>query len=192
MSGLLKITRMSLMVALAACSALWLAGCADDAKKGDKKDDKKATSGSKDDHKDHKDHKDGKDAHEEHAKVPHGGELQEVGNEAGHLEVIVPDADGKVVVYVLDEKLKELPIEVTELKLQFVPKAADAKEGAALPDFEDLTLKAADAKDGKASKFEGTHAKLKGVKAFTGVVDGLKIEGKTHKANIEVPSKHKH
>lgn len=185
MSGLLKLNRTSLIVAIGAYGLLCLAGCGADDK--NKKGTATGTTASTAKPHDH-DHDHGHD---------HGGDfgdLVEVGAEDAHLGVKLDSATGKLTVVVLDASgKKEVPVAMTELKLQFMPKAGEGDKSAPKGEPIDLDLKAVDAKDGKTADFAGTSDKLKGVKAFTGVIANLKIDGKSIDAiPVKYPSGHKH
>lgn len=187
MSGLQKLNRASLIVALSAYGIFSLAGCGDSGKKPDTKptnsSGKATSSGAETGQKGHDDH--------DHHAHSHKGEMIEVGEELAHLLLNLDDKTGKLTATVLDAAGKnEVPVAMTSLKLQF---AVGETEKGKLPEFQDLELKAVEAKEGKAADFEGTSDKLKGVKKFTGVLANLKIGDKSvDSVPIKYPSDHHH
>lgn len=201
MSGLLNVYQKSLIGGFCAFGLLVMLGC--DPAPPTPKDPAKKVAGGHDDHEKHGKHDDhdhdkhGKhddhDGHEHAASgAPHKGQLQEIEGEAGHVEIVLDEATGKLTAYILDGAAKaSVSVPNKDLALTFTPKAG--KDGK-LPDaFEDLKLEAVDAKDGKATTFAGTSAKLKGVKEFSGVIATLTIGGKEYKAiEVKFPSPHQH
>ena len=197
MSGLQRLNRTSLIMALSAYGLFWVAGCEDKAKTPSKATNSAAATTSSSGgagHKEHAghdhDHDHDHDKHEA-AGAPHKGELVEVGEEVAHLELVLDAETGKLTAYVLDAAgKKDVTVAMTELKLQF---AAGKKGSLPADGFQDLVLKAVDAKDGKASQFSGTSDKLKGVKEFTGVFASLKVgEKPVDNIPVKFPSGHHH
>lgn len=144
---------------LCAIPLLSLAGC------GDKGGDKHAESPKK-----------------EHEHVaPHGGELLELGDEQGHIELVHDDDAGKITMYVYGAEMdKPISVEKPAVTVQ-------QKEGGAV----DLTLVAQDAKaDGTAHTWVAEHASLK-AEPLEGRVR-LKIAGKQYQSPLEPPDHKPH
>jgi hypothetical protein len=81
---------------------------------------------------------------------PHGGELYCDGKHKHHAELVVDKTTGKVVVYTLDHKAKkEVPIAASSIVVKV--KGLD----------KDLTLAAANTKEGKSSQFTVKHERFK-------------------------------
>jgi len=134
-----------------------LAACGDKAKEGDGAPEK---------------------AHEHTA--PHGGEILELGNEEGHVELVHEDDAGKITLYVYgSETTKPINVQRPTVNIQL-------KDGTAA----EIALTATDAKaDGTAHTWSGQHEGLK-VEPLDGRVR-LVIGGKPFQTPLEAPG-HKH
>lgn len=112
-------------------------------------------------------------AGDDHHKAPHGGEVLELGNEEGHLEMLHDPDGGKVTVYVFGSGFDK-PVSVAKPTISI-----QTKDGPA-----DVPLTALDAKaDGTAHGWKGEHAGLK-----TDPWDGrirVKIDGKDYQSPLE-------
>jgi len=84
-------------------------------------------------------------------KAPHGGTLLEIGEHAGHLELVHDENAGKVTLYILDAHAEK------EVAIKDAPKLNLKGKGGK----KQLETKAVDVKDGLASKFEATDDALK-------------------------------
>ena len=116
----------------------------------------------------------------EHPPAPHKGEVVELGEEEGHLEMIHDHVAGTVVVYVLDKDLKT-PVAVAPPKILMM--GADGKNV-------EFTLKAVKPKpDGTADEFEGGHEAMKSDPWNGRIV--LTYKGKEYRAPLE-PADHAH
>jgi phage baseplate assembly protein gpV len=118
-------------------------------------------------------------AHEHVA--PHGGELLELGDEQGHVELVHDDEAGKITMYIYgSETSKPISVEKPSVTIQ-------QKDGTAI----ELTMVAQDAKaDGTAHTWVGEHAAVK-VEPLDGRVR-LKIAGKQYQSPLEPPDHKPH
>jgi hypothetical protein len=127
------------------------------------------------------DHDQGHDHH--HAeKGPHGGALVAIGQDDGHLEVVLDAETGKLTAYVLDgEAEKSLPIKQGNLQLALTLDRAGEGEDKKddLPDSTLLLmLEAVSATDGMATEFSGQRDELKGVDRFEAALTSITIGDK--------------
>lgn len=121
----------------------------------------------------------GAEAEHDH-KPPHGGEVIELGNEEGHLEVIHDHDGGKVTVYVFGSGFDK-PISVAQPTIVIKQKDGTNAEFA---------LTAVEAKaDGTAHQWKGEHAALKS-DPWVGRIR-LEIAGKKFQPDLE-PAGHDH
>lgn len=120
------------------------------------------------------------EAHEEeHGHVhaaPHGGHLVELGDHQYNLEVLYPDGDGNLSLYVLDAHA-ENPVMVAASDIEFEVDGADGNET-------ELELTAVEPQDGKASQFTAPASALGDVKDVEGLhahahvtIDGTEYTG---------------
>jgi hypothetical protein len=139
--------KICLAVLLAGAVTVWAAGCTSSTST--------TTSTAKTDDHGHEDHgHEGHDhAHDHPAHGPNGGHILETDTKGYHFEW-THNEEGLVTVYALDESTtKALPIAASEVTIDV--KIADNKQS--------FTLPAADASEGKATKFEVTDKELLGV-----------------------------
>jgi hypothetical protein len=114
----------------------------------------------------------GEEAHEH--KAPHGGEVLELGNEEGHLEMIHDHDGGKVTVYVFSTGFDK-PISVAKPTITI-----QQKDGTSA----DVPLTAVEPKaDGTAHQWKGEHAALKS-DPWDGRIR-LQIAGKNYQSPLE-------
>jgi hypothetical protein len=113
--------------------------------------------------------------------APHGGELLELGDEAGHVELIHDDDGGKITMYIYGSAIdKPISVEKPSVTIQ-------QKDGTAV----ELAMVAQDAKaDGTAHTWVGEHAAVK-VEPLDGRVR-LKIGGKQYQSPLEPPDHKPH
>lgn len=119
-----------------------------------------------------------KHEHKHGEKGPRGGELLEVGDkEDTHAELVHDEKAGKLTLYLLAKDLK------TAVAIKDAPKLnLKAKDGN-----KQMDLKAVDAKDGAASKFEATDDALK-ADPLDGRIAVTLADGKKYNVNL----KHEH
>jgi hypothetical protein len=111
-----------------------------------------------------------------HPPAPHGGEVQSLGDDEYHLEMIHDHDGGHVTVYVLGKDLKT-PILVEAPVINLVTKTGPAQ----------FTLTAIDPKpDGKAEGWKGSHEGLR-VDPWDGRIR-IKIGDKTYQSPLEGPA----
>jgi hypothetical protein len=129
-----------------------------------------------------KDNEHAESAEKEHEHVaPHGGELLELGDEQGHVELKHDDEAGKITMYIYGSSTDK-PISVEKPSVTVQQKDGNAVE---------LTLVAQDAKaDGTAHTWMGEHAALK-AEPLDGRVR-LKIAGKQYQSPLEPPDHKPH
>lgn len=146
-------------LALALFAALAFSACGD-------KDEKKPAAGG------------GEAAHEH--KAPHGGEVLELGNEEGHIEVLHDQAAGTMTLHIYGTSL-EKPVYVKAPVLNLQTKAGPV----------DVPLTAADAKpDGTAHTWKAQHDGFK-VEPLEGRLR-VEIAGKTFQTKSLEPEGHAH
>jgi hypothetical protein len=147
-------TQRSRSLVLAVCASLALVACGDKEKGG------------------------GTKAHD-HGPLPHGGELLELGNEAGHLEMMHDHTGGTVVVYVYGSSF-EKPLHVAMPVITIRHQDADTT----------VPLTPVDPKpDGTAHQWKGGHDGLK-TDPWIGRIDVV-IDGKSYRSPLEGPA-HEH
>lgn len=118
------------------------------------------------------------DEHDHPTEGPHHGSLIELGEEEYHAELVHDDDAGSVTIYLLDSAAKQaVPIEASDvtINVQHDGKGAQFK------------LAAADASDGKASKFVSTDAALAEALDADGAEPQLvvSISGKQYRGSVE-------
>ena len=110
--------------------------------------------------------------------APHQGTLVELGEEVGHLEVLLNPTDGTMTIYVLDGEAEQpVRVEQPTLELQIAPHP-DTPEADRIPLWmhaveNPLTGEMA----GDTSQFAGKSDALKGLTAFDGEVDAIELNG---------------
>ena len=115
------------------------------------------------------------DDHPPHGEGPNGGVIFDLGKYHAEFTVDHPKQECTVLFVTGDDQdAKPLPVAATEFTL--TTKGTKTKEGKVVPPIT-VTLKPADAKDGKASKFVGTDPGIGNVADFAGAVIG-EINGK--------------
>jgi len=121
-----------------------------------------------------------KEGEHSHGKGPHGGVVFDLGK--FHAEFTVDHVKKECVVYVLgsDEKTSQA---VAAKELTIATKTTKGEDGKAVPPLT-ITLKPADEKDGKATKFVGNDPGLGNVAEFAGTVTG-EIDGKPSKGEFK-------
>lgn len=135
----------------------------------------------------HGDH--GHEYAEEH-EGPHGGHVIELGhNHEYHAELVDNEKDGTVTVYLLDKDLKELAIDQSTIAMNLT---VDGKPKT----FE---LKAADATDGKATRFDTADRALfealhehDAAGKLRVTIDGTPVTGSVEHHHHEHGHDHKH
>jgi hypothetical protein len=117
-----------------------------------------------------------------HGKGPNGGVIFDLGKYHAEFTVDHPKKECTVLFVSGDNKdAKPLPVAATEFTV--TTNETKTKEGKVVPPMT-ITLKPADAKDGKAAKFVGTDAGIANVADFEGSVTGL-IDGKPSKGEFK-------
>jgi hypothetical protein len=155
-------------VVLGSCSLVWLTGCGDTAPAP--APPAKTTQVAADDHDKHD--------HDHDHDAPHGGALVVVGDEAGHVELVLDPETGKLTAYVLDAHAEDaVPVAHAELKLAVTLE----KEGVDLPEAKEILLLAVNPADGKAAEFAAVVEELKGAKEFDVALEVIRIGDKEHK-----------
>lgn len=106
--------------------------------------------------------------HEHHA--PHGGALEELGEETAHVELVLDPTSGRLTAFVLDGEA-ENPVRVVQptLAFDFDGVGKVVLTGVANP----LTGETV----GDTSQFEGASEKLKGATKFTGKLETITARG---------------
>jgi len=118
-------------------------------------------------------------SHDDHNHAPkYGGRLVELGAHEFQIELLLYPDEGQLEAYLWDGHV-EIPVP-TAMKTMRIEGKAGGK---------DFTIELAQAKnpyakeaEGKASKFSGVHAALKGCNAFTGTLVEVSLADKTFKA----------
>lgn len=114
-------------------------------------------------------------AHEHHA--PHGGQLVELGEEFGHVELLLDAGSGKLDAWVLDgeaEKAVRIKAKTLILNLKAGKKVKTVVLKAVANPLTGETV-------GDTSQFGGLSPDLKGKAQFGGNVESINLLGKTFK-----------
>lgn len=123
-----------------------------------------------------------KEAEHTHGKGPNGGVVFDLGKYHAEFTVDHDKKECTILVVTGDNKdAKALPVSAKEFTL--ATKVTKTKEGKEVPPMT-ITMKAVDAKDGKAAKFVGTDPGLGNVADFEGGVVG-EIDGKPAKGEFK-------
>ncbi len=122
------------------------------------------------------------DDHPPHGEGPNGGVIFDLGKYHAEFAVDHPKQECTVLFLAGEDKTAK-PLAVAAKEFTQATKATKTKEGKVVPPMT-VTLKPADAKDGKASKFVGTDPGIGNVADFAGTVIG-EIDGKPSSGEFE-------
>lgn len=115
-----------------------------------------------------------------HGKGPNGGVVFDLGKYHAEFTVDHPKKECTLLFLGMDEKT---PAAVAAKDLVVTTKETKTKDGKVVPAMT-ITMKAADEKDGKATKFVGTDPGIANVADFEGTANGL-IDGKPSKGEFK-------